>query len=135
MPKARYIEPPPKPCWWQGEQNCPDPELEKCDVLTREMETITRKVALTSEMAKCFSISLQAPTVEKKLRYFCVSKGIWDEANCKGKSLRDLKDWKARGKVEYLGEAQYHFKGRSVEMEKVEALKISQHSCLKLKIS
>jgi len=31
IPKPKYMPPPPLPCWFYGEHNCPDPELEKCD--------------------------------------------------------------------------------------------------------
>merc|ERR1712159_104581 len=41
LPKPKYAPPPPKPCWFEGEHNCPDPELERCDIIAREMEKIS----------------------------------------------------------------------------------------------
>jgi len=109
MPKARYIPPPKPPCWANGDVECPDEELEKCDVLTREMRTITSEVKLTSDMAKCFSLNLKAPTSEKKLAYYCIAKGVYEEATNKDVLLKDLKDDdELRSKVHFLGEAQYH---------------------------
>jgi len=123
LPKAKYVPPPPKPCWFYGEHNCPDPVLEKCDVIAREMETISGQVQLNTGMAKCFSTRLQANTLESKLRYFCVARGVWESKG--DKSLRELEqqDWKKRRLVHDLGTAQYHHEdneyGKPAYLQKV----------------
>jgi len=63
----------------EGEKDCPDPELQRCDIIARQMETVTGKVGLTASMAKCF-MNMTAQTKEHRLRYFCVAKGTWDKA-------------------------------------------------------
>merc|ERR1712048_1498078 len=109
LPKPQYVKPPPRPCWFDGEHNCPDPVLPRCDMVAREMENISGQVMLTSEMARCFSHNLTANTLESKLRYYCVARGVWE---AKGdKTLRELEaqEWEKRRQVHLLGEAQYHF--------------------------
>jgi hypothetical protein len=99
---------PPQPCWMNGWQNCPPPELEKCDVIAREMTKIVKKVQLTSKHAKCFRQSLTSKHVETKLRYFCVSQGVWDISNEDVDGLNNLTDMKARQEVFNLGETTYN---------------------------
>lgn len=109
LPKPKYVPPPPKPCWFDGEHNCPDPELERCDIIAREMEKISGRAGITSQMAKCFSHTLEVDRIETKLRYYCVARGVWE---AKGETkLRDLAEqpWETRRLVNYLGDAQYHF--------------------------
>lgn len=108
LPKPKYVPPPPKPCWFGGEHNCPDPVLEKCDVIAREMETISGQVSLNAGMAKCFSQRLKANTLESKLRYFCVARGVWENKGDKTLRQLDQQDWKKRRLVHDLGVAQYH---------------------------
>ena len=78
LPKDRYIPPPPEPCWYAGEQNCPDPEVEQCDKVVRNMKKITESVQLTTAMGNCFNTVMDAENIETALRYYCVSQGIQD---------------------------------------------------------
>lgn len=87
LPKDRYLPPPPQPCWYAGEQNCPDPEVEQCDKIVRNMKKITQAVHLTTKMGECFNTVMNAQNIETKLRYFCVSQGIQDAAIASGDTM------------------------------------------------
>merc|ERR1712048_1041119 len=67
-------------------------------------------MGMTTEMAKCFVAHKEQVTVEHKLRYFCVAKGVWDEAKAdpNGKGLSSITDVDKKNKIHYLGEAEYH---------------------------
>jgi hypothetical protein len=109
LPKPRYITPPEPPCWDNGDEHCPPPELEKCDMIIRQMENITRSIKLSSEHAKCFNVNLVAPTPDKKLTFYCVAKGVYDQAQANGKKLiKDITLEEGQGKIHYLGETKYY---------------------------
>jgi len=85
------------------------------------MESINSTAHLSRKNAECFITSLVATSVETKLRYYCVARGIWDT---KGKEmLRDVDNFETADHLHYLGEADYNFNevdgGRPAYLQKI----------------